>query len=65
MSLAINKNREVDPDSSIALQTYLQAYAQPAVEARKAIKAHYADAHAENSAYPFYLLFHHQNFWRG
>ena len=53
MSLVINKNREVDPDGSIALQTYVRAYAQPAMEARKAITAYYADAHAENSSYPF------------
>ena len=53
MSLVVNQNREVDPDGSIALQTYIRAYAQPAVEARKAIKAYYADAHAENSSYPF------------
>lgn len=52
MSLVINKNREVDPDGSIALQTYVRAYAQPAIEARKAITAYYADAHAENSSYP-------------
>ena len=53
MSLVINKNREVDPDGSIALQTYVRAYAQPAMEARKVITAYYADAHAENSSYPF------------
>ena len=50
---AFNQNREVDPDGSIALKTYVRAYAQPAAEARKAIKAYYADAHAENSSYPF------------
>ena len=53
MSLVVNQNREVDPDGSIALKTYVRAYAQPAAEARKAIKAYYADAHAENSSYPF------------
>lgn len=53
MSLVINQNREVDPDGSIALQTYVRAYAQPAMEARKVITAYYADAHAENSSYPF------------
>ena len=52
MSLAVNQNREVDPDGSIALKTYMQAYAQPAKEARNVIQAYYASAHAENSSYP-------------
>ena len=54
-SLVINENREVDPDGSIALQTYLRAYAQPAIEARKTITEYYTDAHQENSSYPFAL----------
>lgn len=53
MSLVINQNRDIDPDGSIALQTYMRAYAQPAVNARKAIEGYYAEAHAENSSYPF------------
>ena len=53
MSLVINQNRDVDPDGSIALKTYMRAYAQPAVDARKAIEDYYAEAHAENSSYPF------------
>lgn len=53
LSLVINENREVDPDGSIALQTYLRAYAQPAIDARKTIAEFYADAHKENSSYPF------------
>ena len=55
LSLVINENREVDPDGSIALQTYLRAYAQPAIDARKTIAEFYADAHKENSSYPFAL----------
>ncbi len=55
LSLVINENREVDPDGSIALQTYLRAYAQPAIEARKTITEYYTDAHQENSSYPFAL----------
>lgn len=53
MSLVINQSRDVDPDGSIALQTYMRAYAQPAVNARKTIEGYYAEAHAENSSYPF------------
>ncbi len=53
MSLVINQNRDVDPDGSAALKTYIRAYAQPAVNARKTIESYYAEAHAENSAYPF------------
>ena len=53
MSLVINQNRDIDPDGSIALKTYMQAYAQPAVNARKTIENYYAEAHAENSSYPF------------
>lgn len=53
MSLVINQNRDIDPDGSIALKTYMRAYAQPAVDARKAIESYYAGAHAENSSYPF------------
>lgn len=53
MSLVINQNRDIDPDGSIALKTYMRAYAQPAVDARKAITEYYADAHKENSSYPF------------
>lgn len=53
MSLVINQNRDIDPDGSIALKTYMRAYAQPAVNARKTIESYYAEAHAENSAYPF------------
>lgn len=52
LGLVINENREVDPDGSIALQTYLRAYAQPAAEARASIAGYYAQAHEENSAYP-------------
>ena len=55
LSLVINENREVDPDGSIALQTYLRAYAQPAIDARKTITEYYTDAHQENSSYPFAL----------
>ena len=55
LSLVINENREVDPDGSIALQTYLRAYAQPAIEARKTITEYYTDAHQESSSYPFAL----------
>lgn len=55
LSLVINENRAVDPDGSIALQTYLRAYAQPAIEARKTITEYYTDAHQENSSYPFAL----------
>ena len=53
MSLVINQNRDIDPDGSVALQTYMRAYAQPAVNARKTIEGYYAEAHAENSSYPF------------
>ena len=53
MSLVINQNRDIDPDGSIALQTYMRAYAQPAVNARKTIEGYYAETHAENSSYPF------------
>jgi len=53
MSLVINQNRDIDPDGSIALKTYMRAYAQPAVNARKTIADYYAEAHAENSSYPF------------
>ncbi|NCE64429.1 DUF4885 domain-containing protein [Pseudoflavonifractor sp. 524-17] len=53
MRLVINQNRDVDPDGSIALKTYMRAYAQPAVNARKTIEGYYAEAHAENSSYPF------------
>lgn len=53
MRLVINQNRDVDPDGSIALKTYMRAYAQPAISARKTIEGYYAEAHAENSAYPF------------
>ncbi len=53
MSLAIHQNRDIDPDGSIALKTYMRAYAQPAVNARKTIESYYAEAHAENSSYPF------------
>lgn len=53
MSLVINQNRDIDPDGSIALKTYMRAYAQPAVNARKTIEGYYAEAHAENSSYPF------------
>lgn len=53
MRLVIDQNREIDPDGSIALSTYMRAYAQPAQEARKAIASYYAEAHRENSAYPF------------
>ena len=53
MSLIINKNRDIDPDGSIALKTYVRAYAQPAIQARKAINEYYSEAHKENSSYPF------------
>jgi len=53
MSLVINQNRDIDPDGSIVLQTYMRAYAQLAADARKAIESYYAEAHAENSSYPF------------
>lgn len=53
MRLVINQNRDIDPDGSIALQTYMRAYAQPAVNSRKTIEGYYAEAHAENSSYPF------------
>lgn len=53
MNLVINQNRDIDPDGSIALKTYMRAYAQPTVNARKTIENYYAEAHAENSAYPF------------
>lgn len=53
MSLVIDQNREIDPDGSIALKTYMRAYAQPAIDARKTITEYYADAHKENSSYPF------------
>ena len=53
MRLVINQNRDIDPDGSITLKTYMRAYAQPAVNARKTIEGYYAEAHAENSAYPF------------
>ena len=53
MSLIINKNRDIDPDGSIALKTYVRAYAQPAIQARKAISEYYSEAHKENSSYPF------------
>ncbi len=53
MNLVINQNRDIDPDGSIALKTYMRAYAQPAVNARKTIEGYYAEAHAENSSYPF------------
>lgn len=53
MSLVINQNRDIDPDGSIALHTYMRAYAQPAVNARKTIEGYYAEAHVENSSYPF------------
>lgn len=49
----INQNRDSDPDGSIALKTYMRTYAQPAVNAKKGIESYYAEAHAENSAYPF------------
>lgn len=52
MSLVINQNRDIDPYGSIALQTYMRAYAQPAEDARKTIESYYAQAHAENSSYP-------------
>jgi len=52
LSLVINQNRDIDPDGSIALKTYMQAYALPAVDARKRIEDYYAEAHAENSSYP-------------
>ena len=42
LSLVINENREVDPDGSIALQTYLRAYAQPAIDARLTLFDPYA-----------------------
>ena len=53
MSLVINQNRDLDPDGSIALKTYMRAYAQPAANARKTIENYYAEAHRENSSYPF------------
>ena len=53
VSLVINQNRDIDPDGSIAIKTYMRAYAQPAVNARKAIEGYYAEAHVENSSYPF------------
>ena len=53
MRLVVNQNRDVDPDGSISLKTYMQAYAQPAVTARKTIASYYAEAHAENRSYPF------------
>ncbi len=49
----INQNRDIDPDGLIALKTYMRAYAQLAVNARKGIESYYVEAHAENSAYPF------------
>jgi len=52
LSLVINQNRDIDPDGSIALKTYMRAYALPAVDARKRIEDYYAEAHAENSSYP-------------
>ncbi len=42
LSLVINENRAVDPDGSIALQTYLRAYAQPAIDARLTLFDPYA-----------------------
>lgn len=42
LSLVINENREVAPDGSIALQTYLRAYAQPAIDARLTLFDPYA-----------------------
>ena len=53
MNLVINQNQDIDPDGSIALKTYMRAYAQPAVNARKTIEGYYAEAHVENSSYPF------------
>ena len=53
MSLVINQNREIDPNGSIAIETYWRAYVQQAMDARETIKEHYAEAHAENSSYPF------------
>jgi len=52
LSLVINQNRDIDPDGSTALETYMRAYAQPAVDARKRIGDYYEKAHAENSSYP-------------
>ncbi|MDE7244741.1 MAG: DUF4885 domain-containing protein [Oscillospiraceae bacterium] len=53
-TLAVNYDREVDPDYSISAATYLRAYVQQALDAKKTIEAYYADAHKENSAYqPF------------
>ena len=53
MSLVINQNMEIDPDGSIAIETYWRAYVQQAMDARETIKEYYAEAHAENSSYPF------------
>lgn len=53
MSLVIDQNRAIDPDGSIAIETYWRAYAQTAIAARETIKEYYAEAHAENSSYPF------------
>lgn len=36
-SLLINKNREVDPDGSIALKTYMRVYAQPTADTSKTL----------------------------
>lgn len=52
LSLAVNQNREVDPDGSISAKTYMDAYAQQYANTRAAIQSYYAGAHAENSAYP-------------
>lgn len=58
--LVVNHDREVDPDYSISAKTYLRAYVQPALDAKKTIEAYYADAHRENSAYqPFIEGVHH------
>ena len=51
--LNVNKYAAVDPDNSIMAQTYIRAYAQPAMEAKKTIEDYYAAAHRENSSYPF------------
>ena len=50
--LAINKNASVDPDGSIWASTYIQAYAQQTMEARKTIEGYYASAVREDRSFP-------------
>ena len=50
--LVINKNASVDPDGSIWAGTYIQAYAQQTMEARKTIEDYYASAVREDRSFP-------------